>query len=55
MMSGMYGAYVSGLLIGWAARLEKNPESINDVINDMNEFSKFLAIKSGVTLFNDAK
>ena len=45
------GAYVSGLILGWASRL-KNSESIKDVINDMNEFSKELAARSGVTLFD---
>lgn len=38
--------------MGWASRLEKS-ESTKDVINDMNEFSKILAIKSGVTLFEE--
>ena len=50
-MSCTDGAYVSGLILGWASRLEKSSESTKDVINDMNEFSKKLAIKSGVTLF----
>jgi len=50
MLSCMNGAYVAGLIFGWTSRLEKS-ESTKDVINDMNEFSKFLAIKSGVTLF----
>ena len=45
------GAYVAGLLIGWSSRLDKNSESTKDVINEMGEFSKFLAIRSGVTLF----
>jgi len=44
------GAYVAGVLLGWASRLE-NPESVKNVINDMNEFSKELAERSGVTLF----
>jgi len=47
----MNGAYVSGLLMGWASRLGKKSESIKDVVNEMNEFSKFLAKRSGVTLF----
>ncbi len=51
VMSCMDGAYVSGLLMGWASRLEKNSKSVKDVINDMNEFSKYLAVRSGVTLF----
>lgn len=51
IMSCMNGAFISGLILGWASRLEKNSESIKDVINDMNEFSKKLAIRSGVTLF----
>lgn len=50
-MSCMDGAYVSGLIMGWASRLGKNSESVKDVINDMNEFSKYLAVRSGVTLF----
>jgi len=53
IMSCMNGAYVSGLILGWASRLEKNSESIKDVVNDMNKFSKFLATRSGVTLFKD--
>jgi len=55
MLSCLDGAYVSGLIMGWASRLEKNSESTKDVINDMNEFSKFLAKRSGVTLFKDMK
>ena len=51
IMSCIDGAYVSGLILGWASRLEKSSETIKDVINDMNEFSKELAIRSGVTLF----
>lgn len=50
-MSCMDGAYVAGLLMGWASRLEKNSKSTKDVINEMDEFSKFLAVRSGVTLF----
>jgi len=52
MLSCMNGAYVAGLLMGWASRLEKS-ESTKDVINDMNEFSKLLAKKSGVTIIKD--
>jgi len=55
IMSCMDGAFVSGLILGWASRLEKNSESTKDVINDMNEFSKYLAVRSGVTLFKDTK
>lgn len=51
-LSPINGAYISGLIMGWASRLEKS-ESTKDVINDMNEFSKILAIKSGVTLFEE--
>ena len=47
-------AYVAGLVLGWASRLE-NPEFVKDVINDMNEFSKELAERSGVTLFEKEK
>ena len=54
-MSPINGAYVSGLILGWAARLERNPESVKNVINDMNEFSKLLAVRSGVTLFEDIR
>lgn len=54
-MSPINGAYVSGLILGWAARLEKNSESVKNVINDMNEFSKLLAVRSGVTLFDDIR
>ncbi len=48
------GAYVAGLIFGWASRL-KNPEALKDVINDMNKFAKVLAIRSGVTLFEKTK
>ena len=44
------GAFVAGLIFGWASRLEDNLEA-KDVINDMNKFAKLLAIRSGVTLF----
>ena len=50
-MYGLDGAYVAGLLMGWASRLESCDKSKKDVIDDMNEFSKFLAERSGVTLF----
>ncbi len=46
----MNGAYIAGILIGWASRLEDS-KSVKDVINDMNKFSKVLAVRSGVTLF----
>lgn len=49
------GAFVAGLIFGWASRLEENPESVKYVINDMNKFAKVLAIKSGVTLFENTK
>ena len=55
IMSSMDGAFVSGLILGWASRLERNSESIKDVINDMNKFSKELAVRSGVTLFDKEK
>jgi len=51
----MNGAYVSGLIIGWASRLENESDPVSDVINDMNEFAKELAMRSGVTLFKDTK
>ena len=50
-MSPVEGAYVAGLMLGWVSRLENNSKSVKDVIDDMNEFSKLLAIRSGVTLF----
>ncbi len=49
----MDGAYISGLMMGWAARLQKESEPASDVINDMNEFAKELAVRSGVTLFEN--
>ena len=52
-LSCIDGAYISGLIMGWASRLEKESEPARDVINDMNDFSKHLAKRSGVTLFND--
>lgn len=51
IMSCMNGAYVSGLMLGWVSRLEMDHKSVKDVIKDMNEFSKLLAVRSGVTLF----
>ncbi len=50
-ITGINGAFIAGMILGWASRLE-NPESIKDVINDMNKFSKELAVKSGVTLWD---
>ena len=50
-MSPIDGAYVAGLMLGWASRLEMDHKSVKDVIKDMNEFSKLLAVRSGVTLF----
>jgi len=51
LMSPINGAYVAGLMLGWASRLEMDHKSVKDVIKDMNEFSKLLAVRSGVTLF----
>lgn len=48
------GAFVAGLIFGWASRLE-NPETLKYVIDDMNKFAKVLAIRSGVTLFEKTK
>jgi len=53
ILSHMDGAYISGLMMGWAARLQKESEPASDVINDMNEFAKELAVRSGVTLFEN--
>ena len=43
-------AFISGMILGWASRLS-NPKDIQNVIKDMNEFSKKLAKGAGVTLF----
>jgi len=48
------GAYIAGLIFGWASRLKNNSEA-KDVINDMNEFAKVLAIRSGVTFFENTE
>ena len=49
-------AFISGMIQGWASRLE-NPNEVKNVITDMLEFSKKLAKGAGVTLFekNDSK
>ncbi len=43
-------AFISGLIQGWASRLE-DPNEVKNVIADMLEFSKKLAKGAGVTLF----
>jgi len=43
-------AFIAGMILGWAARL-RDPSKLKDVIKDMNEFSKKLAVDAGVTLF----
>ena len=48
------GAFVAGLIFGWASRLEDYSKA-KDVIDDMNKFAKVLAIRSGVTLFENTK
>ena len=47
------GAFVAGLIFGWASRLEDNSASTKNVINDMKDFAKILAVRSGVTLVEE--
>lgn len=45
-------AFISGLIQGWASRLE-NPNEVKNTIKDMLEFSKKLAKGAGVIFSDD--